>query len=81
MITVVLNSLIVIVLVFQVCMAAFFALNDKDYESLTCVIILILTTLYIVINTENVNDSNYEFQNQIEIEAATKTQDELDQDI
>lgn len=52
----VLNTVVVIVLVYQVAMAAYFALNDKDQESLTCVVILILSTLYIVVNYESVND-------------------------
>ena len=51
-----LNTLIVIVLVYQVCMAAFFALNNKDRESICCVLMLILTALFFVVYNVNVGE-------------------------
>jgi hypothetical protein len=52
----VLNTVVVVLLVYQVCMAAYFALNEKDIESLTCVVILLLTSLILVLTHDNAND-------------------------
>lgn len=61
-------------------MAAFLAVKERDQESLACVGIFVLSTLYIVIFYEKVNDHG-EFEEQIEARNAKLTDAELEIDI
>jgi hypothetical protein len=62
LISAVTNTVLILVVAYQVCMASFLAVKQCDSESLTIVALLVFSILYIVIGYEKVNDHG-EFEN------------------
>ena len=62
LISTVTNSALVVVFSYQLCMAAFLTVKERDYEALTCIIIFVFSVIYTVAAYEKVND-NGEFEN------------------
>jgi len=46
-------------------MAAFLAVKERDNESMTCIVVFLISIFYIVLGYERVNDHG-EFENQFE---------------
>jgi hypothetical protein len=65
LISAVTNTVLILVVFYQVCMAAFLAIKQCDSESITIVALLVCQIIYIVVGYEKVNDHG-EFESEIE---------------
>jgi hypothetical protein len=56
LIEVVTNTALTVVVVYQICMMAFFYINEREEEALVCTFVFIMSIFYTVVSYEKVND-------------------------
>lgn len=77
----VVNTVVVIVMLYQVTMAAYFAVNKRDQESISLVVLLIVSATYVTVFYEPINEEVYEFQHVYDSLIGKKSQQQMEDEI
>lgn len=79
LISAVTNTVLFLVIVYQVCMAAFLIVKGKEQEASCCGVILVVSILYIILGGQPIDD--FESEAKVEAQAQQLSKEDLEEQI